>query len=1132
MVFSKSGKDQLQDALQEFTNGLSLEDRQNLPANPGLKDIVNFISDANRLSAKGKSRRYGERIQPFLEALRQFTGTVDVMVQSNPEIASLVWGTVKFFMTIAIAHHAYFESVCNNLERIGKLCPLIERFNALLPDPDLQDAVCEFYSIIVKLFTKLLPVLRKKGLKSYFKATIGSLKGEFRDFEAQLERHQGYVDGYIKLASERSHHHQRQLNAHFRSQVIDYTTQDVVRWNESLTLWLFLCTELRRDLLLEKITGYNFHDLYFRHLSKAHSGTGNWIFSFRDFEIWESKSFSKPILWCHGIPGSGKSVLTATISKQLLERYPDSTAFFFCDFQNKLSLKWETIVRSLVRQILSVADQDDTVLEKFDKPISQDEVVNILKQALEQKSQFYLIFDGIDECEESDKYKLLQLLESLFSPSKQRTKILVASRYSVDISRRMNEDRVQEINLVEHIRPDIEKYIEFELQERIRFRSLMVTPQMSKEIAAALSTKAEGMFLYVQFQIDDICTAITEDALRECLRGLPRGLPETYDRILAKIERSHDFPMAKKVFNWIVAASRPLTLEELAETCAFEPGDEQYADGRFPTDDWKIIFNCNNLVTVEPHRGKNSVHFAHSTVLGHLREKDIIVDTRANDYAACICMTYLNFSDFERQVARYKPNAHEIQIQNPKEWIPTLLAPSQNVASTTKAIQIVSGITNSRRSTASTADPPPINLRSLQKKFIKSSDSDSELDNELTPKELRYKYKFLEYVRQNWINHCRFMDDSHKCWNLFSKLILEKKLPVQHLPWADDIPSQDRAKSMPELEKNESLEISLADCLPVEWAIRCRNLPVVKVWRKNINDLNKWELILRSQICNGEVSIYRGPSDWRDYSIGGRTWKMERGSYKRMSHYDYIRIENPPLLGRAIYQRSDVTDFLTTTCQIHFAVEMGILYQDAAVIASALENFDGSWRCDHGPEISLERSLEICYPYAGILTDILGLLIMTASGLTGMTLAARSPSYVRERIWKWYRPRQMLEIAKMVEVLLKSGFCLPEGVAWDKSTSVLPTKHADWARAIYLRVGDSSPTYLELALHLYLPDIADLLVQFGATVPIKRDILKRAKEISASGVISAFYKIVENDPTLNIKDYEMLTPDIEDLELL
>ncbi|KAF3206801.1 hypothetical protein TWF679_008584 [Orbilia oligospora] len=431
----------------------------------------------------------------------------------------------------------------------------------------------------------------------------------------------------------------------------------------------------------------------------------------------------KSILWFHGIPGSGKSVITATVTRYLLEKYPASTAFFFCDFQQKSSLQWETIARSLLKQLLSHTNQDsiDPFLEKFENPVPPNEVIQILQQLLKRANLCYLILDGLDECEEEDRYKLLRLFQGLlgFGHNQENLKILVASRYSVDISRIMSEQQVQEINVADHIGPDIGKFIEFELQERVQVRRLTVTPNMLEEIGIALAEKADGMHEHT-FILRKIYSAINEDALRACLQSLPRGLPETYDRILSRIERFQDFGMARKVFNWVLAASNPLTVEELAEACAFEFGDEQHSDGarRLATDKWKLIFNCNNLVTVDQHGGKDSVRFAHATVLEHLRRKAIVNGNTASQDAACICLVYLNLTDFERQVTQYAPDqSTNTRIQNPKGWIPALISPSQNVSSTALAVERVSRFRNIRKLKPSTAPLPPIDLKDLQTMF-------------------------------------------------------------------------------------------------------------------------------------------------------------------------------------------------------------------------------------------------------------------------------------------------------------------------------------------------------------------------------------------------------------------------------
>ena len=42
----------------------------------------------------------GPRLITFLESVQQFSGIVDVFVSSNPQMAALVWGGVKFALLV------------------------------------------------------------------------------------------------------------------------------------------------------------------------------------------------------------------------------------------------------------------------------------------------------------------------------------------------------------------------------------------------------------------------------------------------------------------------------------------------------------------------------------------------------------------------------------------------------------------------------------------------------------------------------------------------------------------------------------------------------------------------------------------------------------------------------------------------------------------------------------------------------------------------------------------------------------------------------------------------------------------------------------------------------------------------
>lgn len=72
------------------------------------------------------------------------------------------------------------------------------------------------------------------------------------------------------------------------------------------------------------------------------------------------------------------------------------------------------------------------------------------------------------------------------------------------------------------------------------------------------------------FQIEDICSQICDNDIRERIKKLPKSLPETYNRILSQIVKRGNAEVAKKIFPWVAIAKRPMLLEELREAIAVE----------------------------------------------------------------------------------------------------------------------------------------------------------------------------------------------------------------------------------------------------------------------------------------------------------------------------------------------------------------------------------------------------------------------------------------------------------------------------------------------------------------------------------------------------------------------------------
>ena len=169
-------------------------------------------------------------------------------------------------------------------------------------------------------------------------------------------------------------------------------------------------------------------------------------------------------------------------------------------------------------------------------------------------------------------------------------------------------------------------------------------------------------FLWVRLQIEDICSQRTDDAILETLDRLPKGLPNTFNRILRKLQSSQidtDIRLCQSLFQIVSGARRPLKLVELQEAVSVDPERSTW-DPKTRINDIASSLSCaGSLLIIDEEDG--TVHFAHSSVKQHLHTIDLALhpdlisyrldSPKADLRLAEITVTYLKYSrSFDKQL--------------------------------------------------------------------------------------------------------------------------------------------------------------------------------------------------------------------------------------------------------------------------------------------------------------------------------------------------------------------------------------------------------------------------------------------------------------------------------------------------
>ncbi|ERF71485.1 hypothetical protein EPUS_00474 [Endocarpon pusillum Z07020] len=534
---------------------------------------------------------------------------------------------------------------------------------------------------------------------------------------------------------------------------------------------------------LYTILDYNHIAPFKQARKRRHGNTAQWLTQSQEFNRWMNEPGSS-VFWCSGKLGSGKTILTANVINHLfLHRNGIDVCigFFFCRYDEAISLKAEVILRSIIRQSLDATNLPRDIevsLEDISQSVLSgiDELQSLLQKKVALSQVYYIVVDALDECEKSERDLVLDVLQSVIALSHSKVKLFLASRDSIGRDIRKQFPSLQHLSMgSSEALSDISTYTRETLDARFSGGDLVIGDrQLLKEIQDALIQGAEGMFLWVAFQIDDICSQHSDEDIRQALRNLPKDLTETFNRALSRILAKGDAKTVKQVFRWVAAAKRPLSLGELREAIAIEPCQPYSKPERLLNGMSRVPAWCENLIVVDEE--DEVVQFAHHTVQQYLLEKPL--EKRLSEFHFQLqdadlevgesCVTYLNFNDFKTKLIRRPKFQAPI---TPSAILETALGYR---AESTVATSLFQSVVSRRRQKTTKVD--------VAQKLACYGEG----NNENLPGKLQLEHPFLDYASENWLLHTtNFEHGKSKTWSLWTQMLLDEQ-SLGQTPWTHE----------------------------------------------------------------------------------------------------------------------------------------------------------------------------------------------------------------------------------------------------------------------------------------------------------------------------------------------------------
>ncbi|KAJ4259621.1 hypothetical protein NW762_007551 [Fusarium torreyae] len=367
-----------------------------------------------------------------------------------------------------------------------------------------------------------------------------------------------------------------------------------------------------------------------KHLSKCQEGTGTWLINSEAFQQWLETPGQT--LFCMGMPGAGKTIMTSIVVDHLQERFRESRdvglAYIYCDFRLQSEQSVEHMLAVVLRQLVQrysvrfgIPPVVDDIYHRHratGNSLSRTTLCKALRSLSVYFTRIYIMVDALDECQTTGGCRAM-FLEKLFDfQDITNANLITTSRPIPEIIQilgvRKNAVRLE----IQANKDDLQCYLDGQLGRLPDF--VRDDPVLQRKVKSRIVDAVGGMFLLATFHLESLIEEHTVGDLEIALERLPRDFFQTYDQEIERIRRQSDSAqqLTKKVLGWVVFAKRPPKCEALQQAVIVKL-EKSNSDERFKPSAEKMVSVCAGLV--EMHFKTRKFSLVHYTVYEYLKSQ-------------------------------------------------------------------------------------------------------------------------------------------------------------------------------------------------------------------------------------------------------------------------------------------------------------------------------------------------------------------------------------------------------------------------------------------------------------------------------------------------------------------------------
>ncbi|MCJ1344810.1 hypothetical protein MMC31_003013 [Peltigera leucophlebia] len=478
------------------------------------------------------SRKCAEKVDKSLRILNQFLASIAIAIQSNPDISSLIVGGLKFILDLAVKYVTFFKKLTDMIDELFGYLATLREFDCGSGSSDL---------------------VRK---------TVSDVYGDLLDFCRQVRLlfldKQGQSRRYIS--------------------VILFLR---VQWEPFEAQFGKVSSSFRYHL---GVLDHSVQALQYNAIQDGNRAT----------EIERSA-------------GAGKSVLASRVIEHIQEQHALNDeigiVYAYLQYDSPETQEPSNLLRAFIKQLCFRKELDPLLLDFFNE-YSRDARVPLFEKLQSQFihlassfTGFFVVIDALDEAPQKKRKNILKMIRNLASELPY-ARIFATSRKEQDITNTFSQLKAPTVEIeAKNSAEDINIYVRGKVESLISEEELVLEDSsLKRTIIQELISKADGMFLWVDLQLDSLCQQESDPDILKELNRLPQGLHQTYARALLQIKKKPETiqQLARKCLMWVFYAQRPLSMTDLRIAVAIEWPPSKTVTPTYSAE--AILASCSNLL--------------------------------------------------------------------------------------------------------------------------------------------------------------------------------------------------------------------------------------------------------------------------------------------------------------------------------------------------------------------------------------------------------------------------------------------------------------------------------------------------------------------------------------------------------